>query len=207
MKRRKFCPLALLLAAVLCLSCAAPRASIIGSWKGAVEEKDRFDRAFRAAGLGNELRVDSFPLPVTITFYPDGTYEKSVDPAAVETLLADTRAALRLQWDAMIDARAAEAGLSREAFLKLFDRDPDELFRGLVDEQAVLDEAAALCCRGRYLLRGDRLHLSASVDKAVDEDVYERCELSADTLTLTQPIGPGREGETARYPVTFTRES
>ncbi len=193
---------ALFLIAVITLcSAACEKESVVGTWTGGVEWKEKLNAAFREAGLN--VAVDSFCLPIRLTFTADGFYEKEADAATVTELLIATRARLREELDRELDGKASDLGLSREDYLALAELDPDALAASLLDEDAVLAAAAALGGRGRYVYRDCKLYLSAAPDLAVDESTYEICDLSGDTLTLTGRV-PAPPDESF-FPLRFTR--
>lgn len=61
---------------------------------------------------------------------------------------------------------------------------------------------------GNFKVEGDRLFLSDGLEYAVDEDVYDICEISGDILKMLEGEGYEDGGPFANlYPVTFTRVS
>ena len=209
MKKR----IALLLSFVLVLSLAlcacggGKKATIVGTWKTNIDLAEAFNEEMAAAGMGDFINIESFNLPLVMTFNEDGTGSMTVDQAAmtetIDKLAADLTAGLEAYFteyfasmgiEMDLDEALAASGLSMDDLV-------DEFKAEFAGEEAF----AEFTNEFKYKAEDGKLYMSEDLDSEIS-DTYNTYELKGNTLTLN--IGTEElDEEMAKYlfPMTLTR--
>lgn len=210
MKRRLVATLLVL--TVLCALLAGcgenAAAKLEGTWSTSIEMKDYFNEGLEGTGLEDYLAVDTFPLTANYIFKSDGTYAVKMDTGALQDVLESVKGRLRdgmyRYAKDMIDAEGL--GISEEELFQLMGLDLDALIEEFSNEINVDEVEKSMSTEGNYKVRGDKIHLSDSLEHLVDPEVYDLYELEGDTLTIRDHVG----GETnamvdAMYPMVLKK--
>lgn len=210
MKKR----IALLLSFVLVLSlalCACgggeKKATIVGTWKADINLAEAFNEEMAAAGMGDFMNLESFALPLVMTFNEDGTGSMTVDQeamtASVDKLAADLTAGLEAYFTEYFASMGLEMDLDEA--LAASGLSMDDLVEEMKAEFAGEDFAAEFTNEFKYKAEDGKLYMSEDLDSEISE-TYNTYELKGNTLTLN--IGTEElDEEMAKYlfPMTLTR--
>ena len=211
MKKR----IALLLSFVLVLSlalCACgggeKKATIVGTWKANIELAEAFNEEMAAAGMGDFINLESFALPLVMTFNEDGTGSMTVDQeamtASVDKLAADLTAGLEAYFTEYFASMGLEMDLDEA--LAASGMSMDDLVEEMKAEFAGEDAFAEFTNEFKYKAEDGKLYMSEDLDSEISTDTYNTYELKGNTLTLD--IGTEElDEEMAKYlfPMTLTR--
>ena len=209
MKKR----IALLLSFVLVLSlalCACggeKKATLVGTWKANVELAEAFNEEMAAAGMGDFINLESFALPLVMTFKEDGTGSMTVDQeamtATIDKLAADLTAGLEAYFSEYFASMGIEMDLDEA--LAASGLSMDDLVDEFKAEFAGEDAFAEFTNEFKYKAEDGKLYMSEDLDSEIS-DTYNTYELKGNTLTLN--IGTEElDEEMAKYlfPMTLTR--
>ena len=209
MKKR----IALLLSFVLVLSLAlcacggTQKATIVGTWKANVELAEAFNEEMAAAGMGDFINLESFTLPLVMTFNEDGTGSMTVDQeamtASIDKLAADLTAGLEAYFTEYFTSMGLEIDLDEA--LAASGLSMDDLVEEMKAEFAGEDAFAEFTSEFKYKAEEGKLYMSEDLDSEISE-TYNTYELKGNTLTLD--IGnEDLDEEMAKYlfPMTLTR--
>ena len=209
MKKR----IALLLSFVLVLSlalCACggeKKATIVGTWKANIDLAEAFNEEMAASGMGDFINLESFALPLIMTFNEDGTGSMTVDQeamtATIDKLAADLTAGLEAYFTETFAAMGLEIDLDEA--LAATGTSMDDLVNEMKAEFAGEDAFAEFTNEFKYKAEEGKLYMSESLDAEIT-DTYNTYELKGNTLTLD--IGNEEmEDEMAEvlFPMTLTR--
>ncbi len=201
----------LLVLTVLCallVGCGENAAGLEGIWSTSIEMKEYFNEGLEGSGLEDYLAVDTFPVTVNYTFKSDGTYAVTVDTAALENIVESVKGNLR---DGMyryaqdvIDGEGMD--ISVEELFEFMGLDLDAMIEEISNEINVDEMEKSMSSEGNYKVRGDKLHLSDSLEHLVDPEVYDLYELEGDVLTIRDHVG-GEVSEQvdALYPIVLKK--
>ena len=210
MKKR----IALLLSFVLVLSlalCACggeKKATIVGTWKANVELAEAFNEEMAAAGMGDFINLESFALPLVMTFNEDGTGSMTVDQeamtATIDKLAADLTAGLEAYFTEYFTSMGLEIDLDEA--LAASGMSMDDLVEEMKAEFAGEDAFAEFTNEFKYKAEDGKLYMSEDLDSEISTDTYNTYELKGNALTLD--IGnEDLDEEMAKYlfPMNLTR--
>ena len=210
MKKR----IALLLSFVLVLSlalCACggeKKATLVGTWKANVELAEAFNEEMAAAGMGDFINLESFALPLVMTFNEDGTGSMTIDQDAmnanIDKLAADLTAGLEAYFTEYFASMGIEMDLDEA--LAASGMSMDDLVDEFKAEFTGEDAFAEFTNEFKYKAEDGKLYMSDDLDSEVGTDTYNTYELKGNTLTLN--IGTEEmDEEMAKYlfPMTLTR--
>ena len=192
MKKR----IALLLSFVLVLSlalCACgggeKKETLVGTWNATIDIAEVYNAEIAASGdeaMAEYLSVDSFAIPLVMTFNEDGTYSLTVDKegmdAAMNGLIEDMKVGLEkyfndyfssmgLEID-VVEALAA-SGMSLDALV-------EEMKAEIMTEDMYADMESA----GQYKAEDGKLYLTEDVEVEPVGGVYNTYTIEGDTLTI-----------------------
>ena len=208
MKKR----IALLLSFVLVLSlalcaCGGQKATIVGTWKANVELAEAFNEEMAAAGMGDFINLESFALPLVMTFNEDGTGSMTVDQeamtASIDKLATDLTAGLEAYFTEYFTSMGLEIDLDEA--LAASGLSMDDLVEEMKAEFAGEDAFAEFTSEFKYKAEEGKLYMSEDLDSEISE-TYNTYELKGNTLTLD--VGTEEmDEEMAKYlfPMTLTR--
>ena len=208
MKKR----IALLLSFVLVLSlvlcaCGGQKATIVGTWKANVELAEAFNAEMAAAGMGDFINLESFSLPLVMTFNEDGTGSMTVDQeamtASIDKLAADLTAGLEAYFTEYFTSMGLEIDLDEA--LAASGLSMDDLVEEMKAEFAGEDAFAEFTNEFKYKAEDGKLYMSEDLESEISE-VYNTYELKGNTLTLdigTEEIE--EEMAAILFPMTLTR--
>ena len=208
MKKR----IALLLSFVLVLSlalcaCGGKKATIVGTWKTNIDLAEAFNEEMAASGMGDFINIESFNLPLVMTFNEDGTGSMTVDQEAmtetIDKLAADLTAGLEAYFTEYFASMGLEIDLDEA--LAASGMSMDDLVEEMKAEFAGEDAFAEFTNEFKYKAEDGKLYMSEDLDSEIS-DVYNTYELKGNTLTLD--IGTEElDEEMAKYlfPMTLTR--
>ena len=208
MKKR----IALLLSFVLVLSlalcaCGGQKATIVGTWKANVELAEAFNEEMAASGMGDFINIESFNLPLVMTFNEDGTGSMTVDQEAmtetIDKLAADLTAGLEAYFTEYFTSMGLEIDLDEA--LAASGMSMDDLVEEMKAEFAGEDAFAEFTSEFKYKAEEGKLYMSEDLDSEISE-TYNTYELKGDALTLD--IGTEElDEEMAKYlfPMNLTR--
>ena len=209
MKKR----IALLLSFVLVLSLAlcacggGKKATIVGTWKTNIDLAEAFNEEMAASGMGDFINIESFNLPLVMTFNEDGTGSMTVDQAAmtetIDKLAADLTAGLEAYFTEYFASMGLEIDLDEA--LAASGMSMDDLVEEMKAEFAGEDAFAEFTNEFKYKAEDGKLYMSEDLDSEISE-TYNTYELKGNTLTLD--IGnEDLDEEMAKYlfPMNLTR--
>lgn len=210
MKRRLIATLLVL--TVLCALLAGcgenTAAKLEGTWSTSIEMKEYFNEGLEGSGLEDYLAVDTFPVMVNYTFKSDGTYAVTVDTTALEDILESVKGSLREGMYRYAQDMIDEEGMdvSVEELFEFIGLDLDAMIEEISNEISVDEMEKSMSSEGNYKVRGDKLHLSDSLEHLVDPEVYDLYELEGDVLTIRDHVG-GEVSEQvdALYPIVLKK--
>ena len=209
MKKR----IALLLSFVLVLSlalcaCGGQKATIVGTWKANIEMAEAFNAEMAAAGMGDFINLESFALPLVMTFNEDGTGSMTIDQDAmnanIDKLAADLTAGLEAYFTEYFASMGIEMDLDEA--LAASGLSMDDLVDEFKAEFTGEDAFAEFTNEFKYKAEDGKLYMSEDLDSEISTDTYNTYELKGNTLTLN--IGTEElDEEMAKYlfPMTLTR--
>ena len=210
MKKR----IALLLSFVLVLSLAlcacggGKKATIVGTWKTNIDLAEAFNEEMAASGMGDFINIESFNLPLVMTFNEDGTGSMTVDQAAmtetIDKLAADLTAGLEAYFTEYFASMGLEIDLDEA--LAASGLSMDDLVDELKAEFAGEDTFAEFTNEFKYKAEDGKLYMSEDLDSEINTDTYNTYELKGNALTLD--IGnEDLDEEMAKYlfPMNLTR--
>lgn len=209
MKKR----IALLLSFVLVLSlalCACggeKKDTLVGTWKANIELAEAFNEEMAAAGMGDFINLESFALPLVMTFNEDGTGSMTVDQeamtATIDKLAADLTAGLESYFTEYFASMGIEMDLDEA--LAASGLSMDDLVEEMKAEFAGEDAFAEFTNEFKYKAEDGKLYMSEDLDSEIS-DTYNTYELKGNTLTLNAGTEELDE-EMAKYlfPMTLTR--
>ena len=210
MKKR----IALLLSFVLVLSLAlcacggGKKATIVGTWKTNIDLAEAFNEEMAASGMGDFINIESFNLPLVMTFNEDGTGSMTVDQAAmtetIDKLAADLTAGLEAYFTEYFASMGLEIDLDEA--LAASGLSMDELVEEMKAEFAGEDAFAEFTNEFKYKAEEGKLYMSEDLDSEISTDTYNTYELKGNALTLD--IGnEDLDEEMAKYlfPMNLTR--
>ena len=98
----------------------------------------------------------------------------------------------------------AAAELTIDEIMAMMGTTMDELIDQVVTQEMIDEMAASMVAEGNFQVKDGKLHLSDSLETAIDETVYETYTLEGDVLTL---VTPSETDETTDflYPMTFNK--
>ena len=204
---KKIIALTLALVLVLSLCACGAKENLVGTWKANIELAEAFNEEMAAAGMGDFINLESFALPLVMTFNEDGTGSMTVDQeamtATIDKLAADLTAGLEAYFteyfasmgiEMDLDEALAASGLSMDDLV-------DEFKAEFAGEEAF----AEFTNEFKYKAEDGKLYMSEDLDSEIS-DTYNTYELKGNTLTLN--IGTEElDEEMAKYlfPMTLTR--
>ena len=192
MKKR----IALLLSFVLVLSlalCACgggeKKETLIGTWNATIDIAEVYNAEIAASGdeaMAEYLSVDSFAIPLVMTFNEDGTYSLTVDKegmdAAMNGLIEDMKVGLEKYFNDYfssmgleidVDEALAASGMSLDALV-------EEMKAEIMTEDMYADMESA----GQYKAEDGKLYLTEDVEVEPVGGVYNTYTIEGDTLTI-----------------------
>ena len=210
MKKR----IALLLSFVLVLSLAlcacggGKKDTIVGTWKANIDLAEAFNEEMAAAGMGDFINLESFALPLVMTFNEDGTGSMTVDQAAmtetIDKLAADLTAGLEAYFTEYFASMGLEIDLDEA--LAASGMSMDDLVEEMKAEFAGEDAFAEFTNEFKYKAEDGKLYMSEDLESEINTDTYNTYELKGNALTLD--IGnEDLDEEMAKYlfPMNLTR--
>lgn len=192
MKKR----IALLLSFVLVLSlalCACgggeKKETLVGTWNATIDIAEVYNAEIAASGdeaMAEYLSVDSFAIPLVMTFNEDGTYSLTVDKegmdAAMNGLIEDMKVGLEKYFNDYfssmgleidVDEALAASGMSLDALV-------EEMKAEIMTEDMYADMESA----GQYKAEAGKLYLTEDVEVEPVGGVYNTYTIEGDTLTI-----------------------
>lgn len=192
MKKR----IALLLSFVLVLSlalCACgggeKKETLVGTWNATIDIAEVYNAEIAASGdeaMAEYLSVDSFAIPLVMTFNEDGTYSLTVDKegmdAAMNGLIEDMKVGLEKYFNDYfssmgleidVDEALAASGMSLDALV-------EEMKAEIMTEDMYADMESA----GQYKAEDGKLYLTEDVEVEPVGGVYNTYTIEGDTLTI-----------------------
>ena len=192
MKKR----IALLLSFVLVLSlalCACgggeKKETLVGTWNATIDIAEVYNAEIAASGdetMAEYLSVDSFAIPLVMTFNEDGTYSLTVDKegmdATMNGLLEDMKVGLEKYFNDYfssmgleidVDEALAASGMSLDALV-------EEMKAEIMTEDMYADMES----EGQYKAEDGKLYLTEDVEVEPVGGVYNTYTIEGDTLTI-----------------------
>ncbi len=202
--------LCLSLLSTLLLTCSGcgnkEKDALVGEWEASLEMADMLNEEIKA-GMGSDqdmmkyMEVDSFKLPLTLTFKEDDTYKMAVDEDAMEQsidlLIEGLGDGLTKYFEDMI----AEEGLDMtvDEVLAASGYTMDSLLEESFDKEDIMSSMDVMESSGTFKVSKGTLILTD--DEGPGTESYE---LDGDKLTLT---GEGVDDDLKDlYPMVFTRK-
>ena len=174
MKKR----IALLLSFVLVLSLAlcacggGKKDTIVGTWKANIDLAEAFNEEMAAAGMGDFINIESFNLPLVMTFNEDGTGSMTVDQAAmtetIDKLAADLTAGLEAYFTEYFASMGLEIDLDEA--LAASGMSMDDLVEEMKAEFAGEDAFAEFTNEFKYKAEDGKLYMSEDLESEINTD-------------------------------------
>lgn len=181
--------------------------AILGTWSANVDCRDQLLEELGDmddTDLKIEDYVESFVLPISMTFTEDGSYSLRLDGAAFQEEMGSFGNAIgnflndyfaEIVMEAMIAAGYADGSETVEQLEAILGMSMDEFitsqFGMSVEDMAaeIADGLAStlqeICLEANYVAQGGKLYTSESLEDSVDPDEYMSYEISGNTLTIT----------------------
>ena len=192
MKKR----IALLLSFVLVLSlalCACgggeKKETLVGTWNATIDIAEVYNAEIAASGdeaMAEYLSVDSFAIPLVMTFNEDGTYSLTVDKegmdAAMNGLIEDMKVGLEKYFDDYFSSMGLEIDVDEA--LAASGMSLDSLVEEMKGEIMTEDMYADMESAGQYKAEDGKLYLTEDVEVEPVGGVYNTYTIEGDTLTI-----------------------
>lgn len=206
---RKLAALVLVLTMVLTMTaCGGDQDKLTGVWETEVDFAEVFNNTLGNAENAESLKVDSLKLKIVLTFREDDTYSMAADPASVDAAMAGLKKDLKAGMEDYLVDTIAATGLNLELgdILHMLDTDMDSLIVEVLKPDLVDNMAALMAAEGQYLAEEGKLYLTDSVDREIDETVYETYVLEEENnrLILVEPSTTDAYTDLL-YPLEFDR--
>ena len=192
MKKR----IALLLSFVLVLSlalCACgggeKKETLVGTWNATIDIAEVYNAEIAASGdeaMAEYLSVDSFAIPLVMTFNEDGTYSLTVDKegmdAAMNGLIEDMKVGLEKYFNDYFSSMGLEIDVDEA--LAASGMSLDSLVEEMKGEIMTEDMYADMESAGQYKAEDGKLYLTEDVEVEPVGGVYNTYTIEGDTLTI-----------------------
>ena len=192
MKKR----IALLLSFVLVLSlalCACgggeKKETLVGTWNASIDIAEVYNAEIAASGdeaMAEYLSVDSFAIPLVMTFNEDGTYSMTVDKegmdASMNGLIEDMKVGLEKYFNDYFSSMGLEIDVNEA--LAASGMSLDSLVEEMKGEIMTEDMYADMESAGQYKAEDGKLYLTEDVEVEPVGGVYNTYTIEGDTLTI-----------------------
>lgn len=192
MKKR----IALLLSFVLVLSlalCACgggeKKETLVGTWNASIDIAEVYNAEIAASGdetMAEYLSVDSFAIPLVMTFNEDGTYSLTVDKegmdATMNGLIEDMKVGLEKYFNDYFSSMGLEIDVNEA--LAASGMSLDSLVEEMKGEIMTEDMYADMESAGQYKAEDGKLYLTEDVEVEPVGGVYNTYTIEGDTLTI-----------------------
>lgn len=212
MKKALFSLLSLALVLCMALTFTACKAedeegkkdTIVGDWTTKVDLADAINANIPAESQ-QFVKVDKFELVMNVTFNEDGTFEKSLDEAALAEAVEDLKADILGDMKVYIEGILAQQGITMSF--------EDYLAASGVTEESLMSSfsvdtiTAGFESKGTYEIDEDKIYMLNDGEEK-DDDKYETFELDGDKLTFKEAFGLDEATQKLQeelYPLEFTR--
>ena len=206
-KLKRLTVLLLVLALALSLTaCGSDQKKMVGVWETEVEFADIFNNTLGNAENAEYLKVESLKLKVILTINDDDTYSMAADPASVDAAMASLKESLKAGMEEYLVDTIAATGLNLAIgdIMDMLATDMDTLIGQVLPPELMAEITGSMTAQGRYLAEDGKLYLTDSVDKEIDETVYETYILEEEKLILVTPNEIDAYTDLL-YPLEFTR--
>lgn len=190
MKKAVVTILTVLMIITLFAGCSSNAEKIVGKWYGvkdiseAVNNKivDGVDEIVK-----NIMSVDGVEVKRTVTYNEDGTYVDEVDR---ESFAQSYEVAKYKMKQRLIVACGGEDAVN--SMLAATNSNLDTLIGSIFSEKN-FESLAGETVKGKYLVEGNKLYLSKSMDEEIEMDSYIEISISGSTLSYKKAVGEGYE--------------
>jgi len=192
--------------------CTKETDALIGTWEGELDDAAYLNQLIRTSygeAMAQYWTIDSFPLPIVMTFREDGTYTQTVDQnkfaQSIELLRQTLRKGLVEFIQDLIDASGEETTV--DAVLESQGITVDSFLDEALSEEVINTIIADYTFEGKFDAKEGKLFTSAGPEFNIDESIYETYEVTEDTLTL-QSIVSGEDDarlDEEHYPIVLKR--
>ena len=201
-------------------------AAILGTWRANVDCRDQFLEELSDmddTDLKMEDYVESFVLPISVTFAENGSYSLQLDGAAFQEEMGRFGNAMgnflndyfaEIVMEAMIAAGYADGSETVEQLEAILGMSMDEFITyqfgmSVADMAAEITDGLVstlqeICLEANYVAQGGKLYTSESLEDSVDPDEYESYEISGNTLTI---FSNGDEENHWLYPLVLEKQN
>ena len=201
-------------------------AAILGTWRANVDCRDQFLEELSDmddTDLKIEDYVESFVLPISMSFTEDGCYSLRLDSAALQEEMGRFGNAMEnfmndyfaeILMEAMIATGYADGSETVEQLEAILGMSMDEFITyqfgmSVADMAAEITDGLVstlqeICLEANYGAQGGKLYTSESLEDSVDPDEYESYEISGNTLTITS--GSDEENDWL-YPLVLEKQN
>lgn len=201
-------------------------AAILGTWRANVDCRDQFLEELSDmddTDLKIEDYVESFVMPLTMTFAEDGSYSLRLDSAAFQEEMGRFGNAMgnflndyfaEIVMEAMIATGYADGSETVEQLEAILGMSIDEFITyqfgmSVADMAAEITDGLVstlqeICLEANYVAQGGKLYTSESLEDSVDPDEYESYEISGNTLTI---ISGSDEENDWLYPLVLEKQN
>ena len=212
MKKKITSVLSLIVALVLILSLTGcgEQKKFIGTWETTIDMSDFLNKSFdEDPEMADYLEVDDFSLVIKMTFNDDGTCRMFADEDQSEEAFEDVKKDLKKGFTEYFEDYIAASGLllSVDEVLEDTGVDMDSLVEEAFGDDVFSGIMDGFASEGTFEVKNGKLFRSASLDTAIDENVYETYEISDNSLTLLASFGDDSVDaeEMNLYPLIFTK--
>lgn len=201
-------------------------AAILGTWRANVDCRDQFLEELSDmddTDLKIEDYVESFVLPISMSFTEDGCYSLRLDSAAFQEEMGRFGNAMgnflndyfaEIVMEAMIATGYADGSETVEQLEAILGMSMDEFITyqfgmSVADMAAEITDGLVstlqeICLEANYVAQGGKLYTSESLEDSVDPDEYESYEISGNTLTI---FSNGDEENHWLYPLVLEKQN
>lgn len=189
----------------------------VGTWKATVDMSQAVMDEIAASDPNGELSpyvdLEGYAFDYVWTFNEDGTYTMSVTKESAQAAADALEATLRSTFEKMILDQFAQQGytdITLDEALSTTGMDIDSLVAQSMEGLDVDDLVDDFYNEGNFSAKDGRLYFSAGKQYAVDENVYDTYEFTAEgALKITDEVDPSDSSSDMSMilPITFEKQA
>lgn len=206
---KKIIALSLCLILVLSLCACGAKEDLTGKWTSTINMAQAFNDEIAASdpAMAEYLKLETVSIPLVLELKEDGTYTMSVDPVGMEASMTKLAEDMVAGLESYFAAILAEQGLQMDVkeALAAMGIDLDALATELSAELTSQESLSTYNAEGNYKADNGKLHLTETLDEAINPAIYNTYTLEGDTLTLDVGTEVLDESTAIMFPLVLTR--
>ena len=206
---KKIIALSVCLILVLSLCACGAKEDLTGKWTSTINMAQAFNDEIAASdpAMAEYLKLETVSIPLVLELKEDGTYTMSVDPVGMEASMTKLAEDMVAGLESYFAAILAEQGLQMDVkeALAAMGIDLDALATELSAELTSQESFSTYNAEGNYKADNGKLHLTETLDEAINPAIYNTYTLEGDTLTLDVGTEVLDESTAIMFPLVLTR--